>query len=155
MVTCFILNGIHVAGTRMKRAGIDGFSRWYLLELMMTGQNPLEFIPMIESADERSGGRVVSWINYWCKDSTWAAWWGRALKRLSPDYWFELHTQDRPRLWTPPPSEMGTVVEVFNEDILAHPHIPHIFSIPRWMNHMWRRQLYKDADFLFTINVGP
>ena len=41
-----ILRVIHVAGTRTKRAGIYGLSQGYLLEGMMTGQKPLEFIPL-------------------------------------------------------------------------------------------------------------
>ena len=32
------------------------------------------------------------------------------MKRLSPDDWFELHTQDRSRLWTPTPASTETVV---------------------------------------------
>ena len=59
------------------------------------------------------------------------------MNRLSPDYWFQLHIQDRPRLWTPPPAAMETVVEVFNEDCLAHPYISHVFAIPRLTNHLW------------------
>ena len=102
MGTCCILHAIHVAGTNMKRAGIYGLYRGDILEVMMTGQNPLDFIPMNKSADERSGGQVVSWINSWWKDMTGAACGGRALKRFSPADWFQLHTQDRPRLWTPP-----------------------------------------------------
>ena len=121
----------------------------------MAGQNPLEFIPLNKLADERSGGQVVIWINSWWKDRTGAAWGGRSLKRLSPEYWFEMHTQDRPRLWTPPPAAIETVVEVFNEYHLAHPNIPHVFAIPRLMNNLWIRQLSKDADVLLTINVGP
>ena len=42
----------------------------------------------------------------------------------------------------------------FNEDRLAQPYIPHVFDIPRFMTHLWIRQLSKDADVLFTINVG-
>ena len=97
---------VHVARTQMKVAGIYGLSWGDLLECMITGKNPLDFIPLNYSSDERSGGRVVSWINYWWKDRTGAVWGGRALKRLSPDDWFELHTQDRPRLWTPPQAAM-------------------------------------------------
>ena len=121
----------------------------------MTGQNPLDFIPLNKSADQRSGGQVVSWINYWWKDRKGAAWGGRALKRLSPDDWFQLHTQERPRLWTPPPASMETVLEVFNEDCQAHPHIPNVFAIPRLITHLWRRWLSKDVNVLFTINMGP
>ena len=77
------------------------------------------------------------------------------MKNLSPDNWFQLHIQDRPRLWTPHQEDMEIVVEVFNEDCLLHPHTPHVFDIPRLMTHLWRRKLSKDEDVLFTINVGP
>ena len=42
------------------------------------------------------------------------AWGGRPMKKLEPDDWFELHTQDMPRIWTPNPEAMETVVELFN-----------------------------------------
>ena len=60
MVTYYILHVIHVAGISMKIVGIEGLYRGYLLEGMMTGQNPLEFIPLSESTDERSEGKVGS-----------------------------------------------------------------------------------------------
>ena len=120
----------------------------------MTGQNPLDFVPMNDLDDERSGGRVFSWIDTWWKDRTGATWGVRALKSLSPDDCFQLYTQDIPRLWTPLPAAIETVVGVFNEDLLVHPHIPHVFSIPHLMTHLCRRQLSKDVDVLFTINVG-
>ena len=94
----------------MKRASIDGLSRGYLVEGMATVQNPLNFIPLNESDDERSGGWVVSWINSWWKDRTGAAWGGRALKKLALDNWFQLHKQDMPRICTPPPAAMETVL---------------------------------------------
>ena len=110
---------------------------------MKTGQNSLYFIPLNESADERSRGRVVSWINSWWKYRTGAARGGRTVKRLSPDNWFDMHIQDMPRLWTHPREEIETVVGVFNKYRLAHPHIPHVFAIPRLMTHLWIRQLSK------------
>ena len=45
-------------------------------------------------------------------------------------------------------------MELFNEDHLAHPHIPHVFVVPRLMTHLWRKQLSKDADVLFTVKAG-
>ena len=50
---------------------------------------------------------------------------------------------------------MEKLVEVSNEDRLSHPYTPHMFAIPRLMNHIWRRQLSKYAEVLFNINVGP
>ena len=70
MGTGCILHVIHVAGTRMKIVGMFGFYQIDILEGMMTGQNPLDLIPLNESTEERSGGRVVSWINSWWKDRT-------------------------------------------------------------------------------------
>ena len=121
----------------------------------MTVQNPLEFIPLSESVDEGSRGREVRWITSWWKDRTEASWGGISLKKLASDDWFQLHTQYRPRLWTPPQAAIGTLVELFNEDFLAQPNIPHLFSIPRFMTHLWINKLSKDTDVLFTINVEP
>ena len=50
---------------------------------------------------------------------------------------------------------MEAVVGLFNEDSLAHPHIPHVFSIPCLMTHLWIKKLSKYVDVLFTVNVGP
>ena len=68
-----ILYVIHVAGTRMKRSGIYVFYQGDLLEGMMNSKNPLEFIPLNDSADESSGGRLVSWVTSWRKYNTEAA----------------------------------------------------------------------------------
>ena len=55
------------------------------------------------------------------------------------------------RIWTPPPVVMKTVVELFNEDRLVHLNLPHVFSIPCLMTHLWIKQLSKDADFFSTV----
>ena len=49
----FKLHVIHVAGTRMKSWGIDGLSRGDLMEGMMTGKDPLSFIPLAAGANKR------------------------------------------------------------------------------------------------------
>ena len=53
MNTGFILHVINVAGKRKKLAGIDSFSRRDLLEGMMNGQNPLDFITINKSDNKR------------------------------------------------------------------------------------------------------
>ncbi|KAL7474614.1 hypothetical protein ACHAWX_000033, partial [Stephanocyclus meneghinianus] len=46
-----LLHVIHVAGTRMKEAGIDGLSRGDLMEGMMRrGEDPMRFLPISQSA---------------------------------------------------------------------------------------------------------
>ncbi len=46
---------------------------------------------------------------------------------------------------------MEVAVELLWEDKLAHPQWPHVFVVPRFMTHMWRRDLGKNADILFTV----
>ena len=79
---------------------------------------------------------------------------GLSLRLLAPEDWFSLHTLEEARLWVPPPAAMETVVELFNDDRLAHPRIPHVFLIPRLMTHLWRKQLGKDADVMFAVRAG-
>ena len=49
---------------------------------------------------------------------------------------------------------METVMELFNEDRLTHPHIPHLFFVPCLMTHLWQKQLGKDADLMFHVKPG-
>ena len=140
-----ILHVVHIAGTRMKDWGVDGLSRGDLLDGMMAGKDPLSFIPLNKGADERSNGAVKSWVSEW-----WSAW-PTALTEMTPQTWFELRDVKGPRLWMPAPAAMEVVMEVFNEDRIAHPHNPHVFVIPRLMTHLWRKNLGKDADLMFTV----
>ena len=161
-----ILHVVHVAGSRMKFSGIDGLSRGDLLEGgVLKGDNPWDFIPLNEDADQRAGGRVSEWVRSWWHDEEGGAWchlegegaeeWesGQLLK-LSPNDWFRLYEIKGHRLWVPPPAAMATVVELFSEDRLVHPHLAHVFVIPRLMTHLWRRALTKDADLNFSVYPG-
>ena len=149
-----ILHVIHVAGTRMKRSGIDGLSRGDFFEGIMAGHDPLQYIPLNEGANEQVDGRVEEWVNSWWSLENGEPWFGDKLRLLSPEDWFLLHTFSTPRLWMPPPAAMEVVMEMFNEDRLAHPRIPHVFCLPRLMTHLWRKQLKKDADVMFTVSTG-
>ena len=73
---------------------------------------------------------------------------------LNPEDWFTLYENDRPRLWCPPPAAMSTVVELFTDDRMVHPGIPHVFCVPRLMTHLWRKALGKDADLEFRVQEG-
>lgn len=124
-------------------------SRGDLLDGMMDGQDPLSFIPLAEGANERSGGRVKEWVNSW-----WNDWGHIPLVEVGKDQWFELKGVDGARLWMPPPAAMETVMDIFNEDRIAHPWNPHVFVVPRLMTHLWRKSLGKDADVIFNVKVG-
>ena len=76
------------------------------------------------------------------------------MRLLEPDDWFELYDIATPRLWGPPPAAMETIVELFNEDRLAHPQMSHVFVVPRLMTHLFRRSLGKDADLMFEAASG-
>eukprot|EP00956_Cyclotella_meneghiniana_P033568 scaffold97112_cov54-Cyclotella_meneghiniana.AAC.1 len=129
-----VLHVTHVAGTRMKEAGIDGLSRGDLLEGMLSGgDGPWRFLPLSEGADTRSGGSVVSWVRSWWGTDSATSWCKAPLKVLTPTDWFSLKDVVGPRLWVPPPAAMHTALEMFNEDRIARPHLPHVFVVPRLM----------------------
>ena len=64
-----ILHVIHIAGMRIKRAGIDDLSRGDFLEDTMAGRNPLDYILLNEGAGMRSIGRVEDWVQSWWNDA--------------------------------------------------------------------------------------
>jgi hypothetical protein len=150
-----ILHVIHVSGTRMKDSGIDGLSRGDLSEgMMIPGAVPLSFVPFHLGANERSEGKVLSWVTSWWQDKSGLPWGQAPLTLLSPNDWFQLSKSYSPRLWCPPPAAMTEVLEMFSEDRLAHPFVPHVFVVPRLMTHLWRKALSKDADLMVTLNTN-
>jgi len=159
-----IIHVIHIAGTRMKFSGVDGLSRGDLLEGIMSGSNPWDFIPLNTNANERTGGRVETWVRSWWFDRWGTPWTGTGgdptlyesseLVTLSPTSWFSLRDIRGHRLWMPPPAAMETIVEVFNEDRIVNPHLAHVFAIPRLMTHLWRKHLFRDADVRFYVQAG-
>jgi hypothetical protein len=61
-----IIHVIHIAGTRMKAAGIDGLSRGDLLEgMMQSTTDPWRFVPLSQSANERMPKILHKWVNSW------------------------------------------------------------------------------------------
>jgi hypothetical protein len=61
----FVLHVIHISGKRMKASGVDGLSRGDLTEGMIAGRDPLSFILFNRGADDRSSGRVSTWVYSW------------------------------------------------------------------------------------------
>ena len=58
------------------------------------------------------------------------------LIEVTKDKLFDIDTVEGPRLWLPPLAAMETIMEVFNEDRMAHPRRAHVFVIPRLMTHL-------------------
>ena len=61
MTAGLVLHVIHCAGTRMIAQGTDGLSRGDLLEGVMKGDDILSFVPLHQSALERSTG-LEEWL---------------------------------------------------------------------------------------------
>ena len=115
----------------------------------MAGKDLLSFIPLAEGADQWSKGAVRQWVDSW-----WGDWCGSPLVDVGPEQWFLLQKVQRPRLWMPSPAAMEMVMEVFSKDRLAHSRNPHVFVVPCLMTYLWRKNLGKDMDVLFTVQVG-
>lgn len=141
-----IVHVVHVAGTRMKAAGIDGLSRGDMLEGMLLGRDPLQYVPLDKGALERSGGAVEEWIRSW--------WGGGNLVTLRPEGWFREAHGHGAFLWSPPPAAMETALEMLAEARHKRPYSAHVVVVPRLMTHLWRKQLGKDADLMVTAPVG-
>ena len=73
---------IHIAGSRMIAQGSDGLSRGDLYEGVMGGKSLLSFIPLAESAMDRSP-LLKPWIQ------GWAASLDSDVKFLTPEGWYE------------------------------------------------------------------
>ena len=150
----FILHVLHISGKRMKATGVDGLSRGDLTEGMLAGADPFSFLPFNKGANERSRGAVGAWVRSWWKTKKGEDWGGISLQEITGDTMFEMRDLQAPRLWMLPPALMETALELFCDDRLAHPEWAHVFVIPRLMTHLWRKNVGKDADVLFTVPCG-
>jgi hypothetical protein len=150
----FLLHVLHILGKRMKATGVDGLSRGDLTEGILAGADPFAFLPFNLGANERSKGAVCAWVRDWWRTKRGEDWGGFPLEEVTGGSMFELKNMEAARLWVLPPAVMTTALELFSDDCLAHPHWPHVFVVPRLMTHLWRKDLGKDADILFTVPAG-
>ena len=72
-----ILHVLHISGKRMKASGVDGLSRGNHTEGMMSGKDPMSFLPFHLGADTRSQGRVGKWVRSWWRTEDRASGRGR------------------------------------------------------------------------------
>jgi hypothetical protein len=157
----FILHVLHISGKRMKATGVNGLSRGDHTEGMIAGDDPMSFLPFHLGANARSQGRVGKWVRSWWRTSDRGPgpsqgrdWGGLPLVEIDHNNMFELKDVKAARLWMLPPAAMEVAIELLWEDKLAHPQWSHVFVVPRLMTHMWRRDLGKNADILFTVPTG-
>ena len=76
------------------------------------------------------------------------------MHNLAQDNMFELKNVKAARLWMLPSAVKEVAIKLLWEDKLAHPQWPHVFVVPRFMTELWRRDLGRSADILFTVPAG-
>ena len=154
---------IHVSGERMKEQGSDGLSRGNLNFGVMAGRKMLEFVPIHISAFDRTP-LLKPWI---------ASFVGAEAEYLEPFEWFtrghdldennweinidgmKLPTVKRGTfIWTPPPCAGAAAVEELRKARHKRQLSQHLFIIPRLMQPIWRKHLYKAADLILVLKPG-
>ena len=157
------LHFIHVAGTRMIAQGSDGLSRGNLSEGVMRGTEMSSFIPLNESALERSS-TLKHWIESWATGD---------LEFLSPKDWF-LRGHDIVEgnfetnvdgfnwplyrkgtfVWSPPPAAAETMLEEVRKARHRRTESTHLIVIPRLMTPTWQKHLRKVSDIVLSVPAG-
>ena len=131
----------------MIEQGSDGLSRGDNSSGVMAGKNFLKYIPLNETAFERSNLAQRTITRQWL-DNSW--------KLANPVDWFNLVFLN-PKgkwIWCPPPALAKVAVEQLCEVKLVFLKSQHVFVCPALMTGEWRKSLGKIADFMFTFAVG-
>jgi hypothetical protein len=104
---------------------------------------------------------VGKWVCSWWRTSDQGQdpdhgrdWGGLTLEEVTQDNMFELKNVKAARLWMLPSAVKEVAIKLLWEDKLAHPQWPHVFVVPRFMTKLWRRDLGRSADILFTVPAG-
>jgi hypothetical protein len=154
---------IHEAGERMKEQGSDGLSRGNLNVGVMAGKRMLDFVPIHISPLDRSPT-----LKPWLK-----SFLGSEAEFLDPTGWFTRgHDLDESKwevnidgiklpclktgtfVWTPPPCAALSAVEELRKARHKRQRSHHLFVVPRLMQPLWRKQLYKAADLVVLLKPG-
>ena len=68
--------------------------------------------------------------------------------------WFEENKSGNNPLWGISPSAIKTALDMVLEARLKQPHKTNLVVVPRLMTYIWRIQMVKEGELLFTISVG-
>jgi hypothetical protein len=139
------LHIVWVAGTRMIAQGTDGLSRGDFTTGIMLGDTMRSHIPINRTAFERSPA-LLNWIQGWA-DTLEA-------QVLSPKDWFHRAHQGGNCIWSPAPAVADAALEQLCEARHTQPWRAHVFVCPTLLTMMWRKQLSKVVDVLFSVPVG-
>jgi hypothetical protein len=61
------------------------------------------------------------------------------LVKVDHNNMFKLKNLNPARLWMLSAAAVEVAIELLWEDKLAHPQWPHVFAVPCFMTHIWRR----------------
>ena len=136
-----IFHVIHIAGTQIIEAGIEGLSRGNNLVGMVRKLYPLHFVPLDQGAVVGLA-RLEPWVSNWL---------GEIFISLITKYWFEHKGGNI--LWATPPAELETLLEILLESSIQQPYKSHVMVVPRLMIFSWRNKMEKEEDFLLTVPV--
>ena len=154
---------IHVSGERMKVQGSDGLSRGNLNVGVMAGKKMLDFVPIHLTAFERTP-LLKPWLESFMDTSVeWLEtkdWFTRAHDIIEDK--FELNSdgfslpcvKSGTFVWTPSPCSAEAAVEELRKARHKRQKSKHVFIVPRLMQPLWRKHLYKAADIVLTIKPG-
>ena len=155
---------VHVNGSRMIAQGSDGLSRGDLYEGVMGGKSMLSFIPLAESAMDRSP-LLEPWIR------GWASSLDQDLEFLTPEGWYErghdIHGGtvnvdgiwiptycSASFVWSPPPATARIGTEELCQARQKRQASAHVVVVPRLLWVEWRKQIFKSADLIFDVPAG-
>ena len=137
-----ILHVIHVSGKRMIKSGIDGLSRSDHSTGVMAGEDVLDFVPLHQSALERSPA-----LKEWLEDVTQES----DASFLTPEGWFDGTDREGAFVWSPPPAAADVVVERLSIAKHKRPNSLHLVVVPRLTTGRWRKHLGRATDGYFKI----
>ena len=160
---CAKIHLVHISGKRMIKEGADGLSRGDFSEGVMRGEAMANFIPLAESALERSD-TLKGWISSWAGDD---------VEFLKPHDWFlrghdiidgefEVNCDGRklPKyksghfVWAPPPAAAEACLEELRKARHKRTDSCHIVVIPRVLSPYWKKHLHRVADIVVDIPCG-
>lgn len=154
---------IHCSGKRMIAQGSDGLSRGQLSEGVMRGLVMSSFIPLHQSAIERSD-KLKAWVESWAGvDVEWLEptdWFLRGhdiledVHRLNCDG-MEVPTYKKGTyIWTPAPAAAEMAFEELRKARHKRTDSTHLIIIPRLMEPYWRKHAWKVADLIVRLPAG-
>ena len=154
---------IHVAGERMKEQGSDGLSRGNLNVGVMAGKRMLDFVPIHISPLQRSPTLkpwLMSFLGSEAEFLDATGWFTRGHDLDESEWEYNIDGMKLPCVktgtfvWTPPPCAALSAVEELRKARHKRQRSHHLFVVPRLMEPMWRKQLYKAADLVVSLKPG-